>query len=381
MAITTGYRIGALNMVEQVKQEILAAFSSLKTPKPRGLLGPSTGDKTGERQIQKDLAGKHWMDLDAKFLKGRWSSFCYLSAEGYRYYLPALLMRCLEDFSAENDLIHSTMFNLAPSYWSLYYQGADDHFQYQTSLFSAEQYRAVCSFLGLVFDSLPHLDFLSAKALKWGWNRYEHAALSKCQEFYSALHHYQYPVSDEPQVKNLIEQIKTAFDTTPYPGDDRLCGSDQGDEPAEYALEFRGLNWRTIHPDFLAQHHASLSFFSTEGFRYFLPAYLIADLMGTDSNANPVFHLTHGLCPDYSLQAELDMKASGLLSDELVALMEEEDRMDTFDWHQIAVDKFSHFNHQEREAIISYLQYSTSDEYSRDEINEALEKYWLKTPS
>ena len=73
MAITTGYRIGALNMVEQVKQEILAAFSSLKTPKPRGLLGPSTGDKTGERQIQKDLAGKHWMDLDAKFLKGRWS--------------------------------------------------------------------------------------------------------------------------------------------------------------------------------------------------------------------------------------------------------------------------------------------------------------------
>jgi hypothetical protein len=225
---------------------------------------------------------------------------------------------------------------------------------------------------------LPHLRFLSAKALKWGWNRQEHPTLVKCRDFYWSLHHYRYLSSDKSQVRNLVEQIKTAFDTTPYPGDDQLCGSDQGDEPAEYALEFRGLNWRTIHPDFLSHHYASLSFFSDEAFRYFIPAYLIADLIETDSNAGPVFHLTYGLVADEPLQVEQGLIEPSLLPDDLPPLMENE-WMDTFDWYQIAVHKFSHFNLQEREAIVGYLKYQASNsEYSRNEINQALEKYWLK---
>ncbi|MBW4540902.1 MAG: hypothetical protein KME43_17375 [Myxacorys chilensis ATA2-1-KO14] len=114
-------------MVDQVEQEVLVAFSTLETPKPEDLIGPSTGDEIGEQQIQKELAGKNWIDLDTNFLVERWSSFCYLSAEGYRYYLPALLIRCLENLSEENDLIHCTVFSLAPSYWSLYYCGEDEN--------------------------------------------------------------------------------------------------------------------------------------------------------------------------------------------------------------------------------------------------------------
>jgi hypothetical protein len=371
--------------IEQVKQEILAAFSRMKTPDSASLLGPTKGDTDGEQRIQRALAGKTWMSLDAKFLSENWASFCYLSAEGYRYYLPALLMRCLDSFSEKNNLVHSTLFSLPPGYWSLYYRGEDKDFNYQTSLFNAQQYRVVCSFLGLVFDLLPRFRFLSAKALKWGWNQQEHPALTKCREFYHPLHHYQYPPADDPQIRSLIEQITMAFDATPYPGDDRLCGSDLGDEPTEYALEFRGLNWKTIHPDFLSHHYASLSFFSDEAFRYFLPAYLIADLLGDGSNANPVFHLTHGLVQDiFSRKVRETMKElieSGLLSDETVHLMEEDERADEFDWYQIAVDKYSHFNLDERRAIVAYLEYSRANEYSRDEITQALERYWLKTLS
>jgi hypothetical protein len=355
-------------LIEQVRQEIISAFSGLIPPEATNLIAPSTDDPDGEEKIRRELAGKSWLSLDTEFLKERWSSFGYLSAEGYRYYLPALLTNCLENFSEENKFVHSTVFILAPSYWHLYYRGQDKQFDYQNSLFLPQEYGAVCSFLGLVFDLIPGYRVFSAQALKWGWNKQDHPALTKCLEFYRNLHRYQYPPSKEPQIRNLIEQIKAAFDETPYPGDDRLCGSEQGDEPAEYALEFRGLSWKTLHPDFLAYHSASLSFFTDEGFRYFLPAYLIADLMipeleGAWSNAEPVFHLTHGLAED-----NLDENSSELT--------------DNFDWYEIATRKFSHFNLAERKAIVAYLKYASAQhEWNREKINTALERYWLKTLS
>jgi|GEM_PF-628576 len=366
-------------MINSVQQEIMAAFGTLPVPAADQLLGPSRGDEAGEQLIQQALAGQRWQALGAAYLQERWPYFCYLSNAGFRYYLPALLMNCLDNFTPENKLLHSTVYFLTPSYWSLYFRGADEVSEYQTSLFTEAQYKAVCSFLGLVFDQQPYLKMLAAKALKWGWNRYEHTALVRCRDFYRDLYHYQYPPSSDPTVASLVAQIRAAFANTPYPGDDQLCGSSQGDEPAEYALEFRDLNWQTIHPDFLAYHYAALSFFTEAGFRYFLPAFLIAEVMGTDSNANPVFHLTHGLVPDKTQQIREQLMASGALPEDVVQQMRQNEERATYDWQQIALDKFSHFNGEERKAIVAYLQYA-ADEYSMDDINRALESYWLKPP-
>lgn len=349
-------------MIEKVEQEIIDAFSWLEVPKRENLLSPSTDDWEEERQeIANKLLGKSWLSLEQEFLVEEWAAFCYLSAEGYRYYLPSLLTKCLANFSEDNDLIHSTVYSLNLSFHSLYYYGKDEDFEYQTSLFTSEQYKAVCSFLGLVFDTLPELKFLSAQALRWGWNQQTHPAQAKSKEFYQSLHNYQYPLSKDPQVRELQQQINAAFAKTPYPGDNNLCGSDLGDEPAEYAMEFRGLNWKTLHPYFLAKNSSALSFLTDEGFRYFLSAFLIADLIipeieGAWSNTDPVFHLTHGL------------------------VEEEFENEDNFNWYEIATRKFSHFNQDERKAIVSYLKYcSIKDEYSRERINEALENYWIKT--
>ena len=60
----------------------------------------------------------------------------------------------------------------------------------------------------------------------------------------------------------------------------------------------------------LASNYTSLSFLSSEGFRYFLPAYLSAELYGADqdSNVECVFHLTHGFTePErYSRKKDID---------------------------------------------------------------------------
>jgi hypothetical protein len=367
----------AYKVIDQVRQETLAAFSNLIRPAADRLIGPTKGDVDEERQLRNDLAGKDWMSLDAGFLSEKWSSFCYLSPEGYRYYLPALLVGCLDDFVGENPLVHSTLYFLQPSFWMLYFRGEDKEFLYQNSLFSPLQYGAVCSFLGLVFDLLPQFRFSSAKALKWGWNRQAHPALLKSREFYQKLHHYQYPQSSDPVVQQLIDQIHLAFDSTPYPGDNRLCGSSQGDEPAEYALEFRGLDWRAIHPDYLSYHYASLNFFSNSAFRYFLPAYLVADLLGLLINGRPIFHLTHGLVPDKTAQRINALAKTGELSPEAASMVRRNIGHNKVDWYQVAIDKFSHFTLLEKKAIVAYLKYSAAQGQVPDRIQEALDRYWL----
>lgn len=44
----------------------------------------------------------------------------------------------------------------------------------------------------------------------------------------------------------------------------------------------------------LDAHYSALSFFSEAAFRFFFPAYLIADLRGELRTADPLFHLTGG---------------------------------------------------------------------------------------
>lgn len=335
-----------------VAAEIAAAFPRLPPPAPSALIGPSLGDAAGEEAIRRELVGKPWSSLDARFVQERWASFCYLSAEAYRYYLPALLLRSLEALPAGHALFHSTTYLLTPSAACLYFDGRDARFESQTSHFTRRQHVAVCAFLGLGLDT--PVRFRSAQALRWGWSQHPHPALERARALYRAFHSFQYPPSTNPAAQSLIARICSAFAETPYPGDDRLCDSRQGDEPAEYALEFRGLDWRTLHPEFLAYHYPSLSFFPDEAFRYFLPAFLRADLMapeleGTASGAEPTFHLTHGLVASKSTAGERER----------------------------AVRRLSRFTPPERAAIVAYLEHVAHEpESMRADIEEALQGFW-----
>ena len=49
-------------------------------------------------------------------------------------------------------------------------------------------------------------------------------------------------------------------------------------------------SWRELGAAFLDEHAEALSFFSEAGFRFFLPAYLIADLRAELERADPVHY-------------------------------------------------------------------------------------------
>lgn len=87
------------------------------------------------------------------------------------------------------------------------------------------------------------------------------------------------------------DEIRAAFAARPYPGDDRLAlgpgypgdEENEGDESADVRRFFRGKDWREVTLDSILdgrglQPNSFLFFLSTEGFVYYLPAFLLAAL-------------------------------------------------------------------------------------------------------
>lgn len=337
-----------------MKELISAAFTETVPPAAADLLLPKSYfrplDWASMKGSGEKFAGKTWQSLTPEFLANNWSSYCYLSRRGYRYYLPALFMEALRP-GAGHSFQHSVVLSLVPSFAALYFNsGKDQDFDEQTALFTEGQFKAVAAFLGLFFDSAPRLKFVSAQALRWGWNKVPSPALEKALEYYRRLHNYEWPQAIEPEARALVERIKAAFKDTPVPKREEMCTERLGDEASEYAMEFFGQDWRRLHPEFLDHGSASLSFLAAPAFRFFLPAYLVYDLTDPlSSQADPARHLTSYLAGE---NVKPEMKVYML-------------------------KKLSKFNEQERAAITAYLEYKAAREpFEPAVIKEAIRLYW-----
>lgn len=378
---------------EQVQDVINSAFAGLPVPQPQSIFGPvDPQERSNVETFRQELADKNWQSLSAAFLAKWWAWFDYFTPDAYRYYVTAFLRTALNKFP-DNNLIYTAVSILSPSFWSLYYEGDDSSLHAKQSAFTEPQYRAVCAFLGLAFDqeagrSRHH----AAQVIHYGWNRFDTPALQAANHYYHELRTFTYPEPEDAEIAALCQEIRVAFETTPYPGDDKLSGSDQGEEPAEMAMDLRGVPWQSAHPDLLARCYSALSFLSDAGFRYFLPAYLLADIYGYEGNAQPVFDLTRGLYDKNidkegmrNLRAFVDsgivpldnLQESGLSREavqEMLAQIAEQDGK--FDWREETLRRLLAFNRAERTAIIHYLEFRAKEEVEAIQINQALESYW-----
>jgi hypothetical protein len=162
------------------------------------------------------------------------------------------------------------------------------------------------------------------------------------------------------EVKALI---RDAFADTEYPGDDALVRS-QGDEPDEVVALFRGkTDWRALNASFVdlagAASPSALSFFSPAAFRFYLPAYLIADLSGALMFTEPSFFLYFGVD-----DTTRDLRAGTQL------------------WWEVQEKHFAPFTNKEAAAIVEYLRCKADDpmstEHDQRSIGDALRNYWIK---
>ncbi len=178
--------------------------------------------------------------------------------------------------------------------------------------------------------------------------------------------------------ETVMNHIREAFATVEYPGDDFLQGSFDGCEPYEVVSPFRGKNnWRTVDAEFLDAHYDALSFFSEGGFRFFLPAYLIADLQDELQTADPVFHLTHGFS-DRSV--EVPGKTRTVVRRFGKSTFVNPRRYGAMTSYDYARYRLSVFPKEEAQAIVAYLRFKHEADphmLDKDAIDGALNSYWL----
>jgi hypothetical protein len=177
--------------------------------------------------------------------------------------------------------------------------------------------------------------------------------------------------------QRVIEHIRQAFRETEHPGDAFLQGSHEGCEPGESVAPFIGVtDWSKLNPTILDANYTALSFLSEGGFRYFLPAYLIADLEERLQTAEPLFHLTNGFSdkvvkiPSGQRIYEKTIGKSAFVNPR---------RYGAMTWHDHARYQLSVFTREEAGAILAYLEYKRDTDphgLNAEEINAALVSFW-----
>jgi hypothetical protein len=177
--------------------------------------------------------------------------------------------------------------------------------------------------------------------------------------------------------EDVIASIRAGFAGSEYPGDPWLQGSNEGCEPAEEVGPFVGrTRWEDLEPAMLDGHYCALSFFSEAGFRFFLPAYLVADVRDQLLTADPLFHLTGGF-HDGSIDVQAGDRTFVQRFGGSVPLNPL--RYGAIRFVDYARFRLSVFTREEAGAIVSYLEYKRdqdSDGTSRAEIDSALDAFW-----
>jgi hypothetical protein len=163
----------------------------------------------------------------------------------------------------------------------------------------------------------------------------------------------------------IEHQICSAFAEVEAPPAWALANSTEGEEPLLLAQEFEDKkDWRVLTSEFLdgapGGLGSALSFFSDESLRFYLPAYLLADLRGELSRVDVAWHLSNCF--------RADMRNTRINAQ----------RYGARTWYDEAVHRFSVFTRAQASAIVAYLTYKAARPEANPEIGEALRAYWSK---
>jgi hypothetical protein len=176
---------------------------------------------------------------------------------------------------------------------------------------------------------------------------------------------------------DVIRQIEQAFGLNVYPGDSFLQGSFEGCEPYEEVGAFVGkTEWKALDAKMLDTHYCALAFFTEAGFRFFLPAYLIADVRDELQTATPVFHLTHGF---HSFSVEVNAGAQKFTRSTGGSVLLNPRRYGAMTWQDHGRYRLSAFTREEAAAIVAYLEFKRERDtlgVDAPAIDAALDQFW-----
>jgi hypothetical protein len=157
----------------------------------------------------------------------------------------------------------------------------------------------------------------------------------------------------------IIQKINKAFSDNEFPGNDNLVAQSYGEEPDLVRDRFTGQNnWNKLTPEFI-DFDGALSFFSDKAFRFYIPAFMIADINEQLENNNPYVRLCSFLTPESETKKIAKTWGGGTMGDR-------------------AKECFKHFSDEQVNAIIAYLNWKLLQDKNNLIIEQALQNYWLK---
>lgn len=137
-------------------------------------------------------------------------------------------------------------------------------------------------------------------------------------------------------------------------------------------------DWSAIDTGFLnaGENSAAMSFMSGAALRFYLPAYLVADLRGELNCVDPSFILMHGFAPEYFRRVDEGTRARyaerGMTPPAV-----------SFDFDAIARRRWALLDAAQIAAVIAYMEWVVErDGASLSEgVQEALSNYWYRRAS
>jgi hypothetical protein len=157
----------------------------------------------------------------------------------------------------------------------------------------------------------------------------------------------------------LIQKITAAFSEVEYPGDEHLVNDSYGDEPDLVRKHFAGHNnWKNLTHEFL-DFDGALSFLSDKAFRFYIPAFITADIAEKLDLNDPTVRLCWPLTPQAENEKIAKVWGGGTLGER-------------------AKKCFDEFSKEQAFAIISYLNWRLSHDKHNYMIEQAMNNYWLK---
>jgi hypothetical protein len=324
-----------VHLDRMLADQIRAAWARVEPPVAADFEPRDLRDAGACTRVRGDWLGRDWHTVDASFLSTR-TDWPYMRPRALHYFLPAYLLAALEPDAHRSHV--DVIMILGPAADRVAAGLRDDRLEERVALLDPFQGRCAAGALAHLVDrgdAAPYVRWCAAVAVEHVWGPSDAA-----RGFLADLRWWERPAPPDAERASIIGAIDRAFAGTPYPGDHGLRGSDVGDEPYQVELGFRGVDWRRASPMLLNVHDAALAFLSHAGFRYFLPAFLIADLHSLLRSSDPLFYLTHGL-----------------------------DRPD-------AAERFDGFTSEERAAVAAYLRWREADPFENERIERALEEFW-----
>jgi hypothetical protein len=161
----------------------------------------------------------------------------------------------------------------------------------------------------------------------------------------------------------ISEELRSAFPATRAARFSTLVNSVQGDEPLQVEADFADKDdWTKLLPEWLDTVpnglSSALSFLSDEAIRFYIPAYLVADLKGALFQVDPTFCLVRGF-DDMSRDLRIWPRKAET-------------------WTDFARSRWDGLNQQQAMAIVHYLEWRIVRDGvdTAHDVNEALTAYW-----